>query len=181
MIYFTADTHFGHANIIRFCGRPFTTAREMDERLIQSINSRVGPTDTLYHLGDFSFGSGAMATVYRRRLHCRKIYLVPGNHDKRVLRAPGQFEVLPPLAEISAGDDNNLRIVLCHYALRTWPGKNRGSWHLYGHSHGALPEDPNLPSCDVGVDVHQFNPVSLEELQERFKGRRGWGKNEAAA
>ncbi len=46
MIYFTADTHFGHENVIRFCGRPYATAAEMDEALIENWNSRVKGNDT---------------------------------------------------------------------------------------------------------------------------------------
>ena len=48
MIYFTADTHFGHENVIRFCGRPYTTAAEMDEALIENWNSRVKGNDTVF-------------------------------------------------------------------------------------------------------------------------------------
>lgn len=48
MIYFTADTHFGHENVIRFCGRPFSCAAEMDEALIANWNSRVKGNDTVY-------------------------------------------------------------------------------------------------------------------------------------
>jgi len=29
-IWFTADTHFGHLNVIKFCNRPFTSAEEDD-------------------------------------------------------------------------------------------------------------------------------------------------------
>ena len=47
MIYFTADTHFGHENVIRFCGRPYATAVEMDEAMIENWNSRVKGNDTV--------------------------------------------------------------------------------------------------------------------------------------
>ena len=47
MIYFTADTHFGHENVIRFCGRPYATDAEMDEALIENWNSRVKGNDTV--------------------------------------------------------------------------------------------------------------------------------------
>ena len=58
MIYFTADTHFGHYNVIRFCDRPFASAEEMDEAMIQNWNDRVTGNDTVYILGDMFFRSG---------------------------------------------------------------------------------------------------------------------------
>lgn len=47
MFYFTADAHFGHENVIRFCSRPYATAAEMDEALIENWNSRVKGNDTV--------------------------------------------------------------------------------------------------------------------------------------
>ena len=52
MIYFTADTHFDHANIIRFCNRPFATVEEMNETLITNWNRKVHANDTVFIIGD---------------------------------------------------------------------------------------------------------------------------------
>lgn len=54
--FFTSDTHFGHANIIRFCKRPFENVEEMNEALIENWNKVVSDDDTVFHLGDFAFG-----------------------------------------------------------------------------------------------------------------------------
>ena len=34
------------------------------------------------------------------------------------------------------------------------------------HSHGSLADDPNSLSFDVGVDCHDFKPVSLDRVSE---------------
>jgi calcineurin-like phosphoesterase family protein len=57
VIYFTADLHLGHANIINHCDRPFSSVEEMDEHLINAWNSRVRPNDTVYIIGDLIFRS----------------------------------------------------------------------------------------------------------------------------
>ena len=58
------------------------------------------------------------------------------------------------------------RIVLCHYALRVWDKSHYGTWALYGHSHGTLPDNPHARAIDVGVDCHDFAPVSYERVRE---------------
>lgn len=55
MIWFTADTHFGHKNIIKYCDRPFDSIENMDQTIIGAINNNVQPNDILWHLGDFCF------------------------------------------------------------------------------------------------------------------------------
>jgi calcineurin-like phosphoesterase family protein len=56
-------------------------------------------------------------------------------------------------------------ITLLHYALRVWNKSHYSSWHLYGHSHGSLPDDPNSMSFDVGIDCHNYTPISFEQVK----------------
>lgn len=83
MIWFTSDTHFGHENVLKFTGRPWGTIQQMNSAIVDSINGRVAADDELYILGDFSFKMTAQdAYGLRKRIACRRIHLVPGNHDK---------------------------------------------------------------------------------------------------
>jgi len=81
MTYFTADQHFGHANIIKLCNRPFSDVQEMDEALITNWNRRVTNGDTIYIIGDLFFRNSVPAEEYLKRLKGRK-HLILGNHDK---------------------------------------------------------------------------------------------------
>jgi calcineurin-like phosphoesterase family protein len=81
MIFFTSDTHFGHHNIIKYCGRPFKDANDMNESFIRNWNSVVGVDDDVYHLGDVSFMSKQQTINIIKKLNGR-IYLVSGNHDR---------------------------------------------------------------------------------------------------
>jgi hypothetical protein len=76
----------------------------------------------------------ARVLEYRRRIRCKKIFAVPGNHDKQARKMKEKFSWLDNLAEVLI---HGQPIVLCHYALRVWNRSNRGSWHLNGHSHTA--------------------------------------------
>lgn len=162
--FFTADTHFGHEGVIRMCGRPFVDAEEMDESLVLAWNARVRPKDTVWHLGDFAMGSSPeRCQQIFRRLNGTK-HLVRGNHDrKRVLDLPWASQ--HDLVQVST---DGARLVLCHYALRSWSSVWRGSVHLFGHTHATLP--PTRQSCDVGVDSWAYQPVTVPEILERLAG-----------
>jgi len=73
-------------------------------------------------------------------------------------------------------------IILCHYPFLTWNKSHYGSWNLHGHCHGTLPDDPNSLRLDVGVDVHNFSPISFDEVStimstKNFKPIDHHGKN----
>lgn len=164
--FFTADTHFGHANIIKYCNRPFKTVQEMDETLITNWNNKIGQDDVVFHLGDFSFGD---ADKYRKRLN-GSIRFIRGNHDKPAEHLHYTNKNLKDKPFLSFEDVRMVvigdqRIWLSHYAHRVWPHSHRGCWHLYGHSHGTLPDDPNALSIDCGVDCHNYTPLSVEDIK----------------
>ena len=158
--WFTSDTHFGHALMARL--RKFNCIQDHDEALITEWNKRVKKGDVVWHLGDFAWRS---AGAYRFRLN-GEIHLVKGNHDRLSAREEKAiFSSVKNLRECKVGDQV---IVLCHYAMRTWRKSHHGAWHLYGHSHGSLADDPNSMSMDVGVDTNKLAPYSFEEIAARM-------------
>ncbi len=165
-IYFTGDTHFGHKNIIKFTNRPFKDVGQMDEQLISNWNKVVGPNDSVYHLGDFSLGSISACRNILDRLN-GKIFLIKGNHEKTAVACTNRFEWVKDYHEmyLPTGGKKQM-VVLCHYAMRVWNASHHGAWQLYGHSHGTLPDDPNLLSIDVGVDCHDYKPISVAQIQK---------------
>ena len=161
--WFTADTHFGHANIIKYCNRPFTSVEEMDEAMIERWNERVKPNDVVWHLGDFAFYKSyeKLEQIFNR-LNGNKL-LIHGNHDYHNTQrlfwlAQRQMDT------ILFGKQS---IVLCHYGMRVWHRSHQGALHLYGHSHGTLPGDSQ--SLDVGVDCWDFRPANIDEIRARLK------------
>ncbi|WP_210036113.1 metallophosphoesterase [Methylobacterium sp. PvR107] len=166
-IYFTADTHFGDPHILRHRRGRFGSVEAHDEALVAGWNAVVGPEDSVWHLGDFA--------AHASRAHCAAIFarlngtkrLVRGNHDSnRVLDLPWAE---PPVdsARLSVPDAQGRthRLFLSHYAHRAWPGLWRETRHLYGHSHGWLPDTTR--SCDVGIDAWHDRPATLEAILAR--------------
>src|SRR5689334_18837471 len=135
-VWFTSDTHFGHANVIKYCDRPFADASEMDEMMIVNWNAVVRPGDHVYHLGDFSFHRDGTSTKIVRRL-MGNIHLIRGNHDSDafIKECGSRFVSIKDLDEVKV---DGTRIVMCHFPMLTWNKSHHGSWHLHGHCHGKL-------------------------------------------
>jgi calcineurin-like phosphoesterase family protein len=174
MIWFTADTHFFHSNILKYCNRPFANITENNETIIKNWNNVVSVDDIVYHLGDFSFGSKNLSSWIASRLNGR-IFLLPGNHDKKgkLPLETDLFKITPQYYELkiqqSAIKNSHQLIVLCHYAFEVWNKRHYGSWHLHGHSHGGLPSSNKQLRLDVGVDCNNYTPVSIEQVQKIMK------------
>lgn len=154
-IFFTADTHFGHANVLKYDNRPFNTADEMNEALIANWNRVVGTNDTVYHLGDVSMLRPEKTKEILDRLN-GKIHLIRGNHEKSAEHKICQerFEWIKDYHFL--GLNGGIKIALFHYALRVWDRAHYGSWHLFGHSHGRLSLPDKTLAIDIGVDSWEY-------------------------
>lgn len=189
-IFFTSDTHYGHTNICRGVTnwrdengnvpadqtRDFKSLNHMNDKIVESINSVVGEDDTLFHLGDWSFGGFENIEEFRNRLVCKNIHLVLGNHDHHIERNKGDIQRLfssvhqylrlqvsvYPETKLYAGE---VDLVLMHYPIASWHNMNDGVIHLHGHVH--LPPNKKLSqgkAMDVGVDGNNMMPYSLGEI-----------------
>lgn len=176
-VFFTSDTHFNHANIIKYCMRPFADKDEMNEALINNWNSVVKENDIVFHLGDFMFGNMNRFWDFRSRLN-GKIYLIHGNHDYELMdkiNVDDGFEIVTSQLNIVV---NGQKIYLNHFPLLTFDGiyKEKPSWQLFGHVHS----NKNIPGTsadvkrldyllpmqyDVGVDNNNYRPISFDEVK----------------
>jgi calcineurin-like phosphoesterase family protein len=166
MEFWTSDTHFGQKNIIKLHNRPFGSVAEMDDTMIDNINRIVNKNDTLHHLGDFASGSVEKAIKYRKRINCKNLLLIYGNHDyknrtfKEFRKAFGRFNC----HDIHEIKRNGRLLVMCHYPFLYPHHWDKGAWNLHGHLHGEGDHHPTLPVVDVGVDVWNYSPLTYKEI-----------------
>lgn len=170
MKFYTSDLHFSHRRIIEYENRPFDSIDEMDEALIKRWNSKVKAGDEVYILGDFGFCKGKRANYLLDRLNGRK-YLIKGNHDNYFLNDKdfdkSKFEWVRDYATVK---DNGHVICMFHYPIAVWDRQHHGALHFYGHVHSnkaghhPLVFELGDNAFNVGCDVHNYEPMSLEEL-----------------
>ena len=179
--FFTADLHFGHNEIIKFCDRPFYDVSEMNSAIINNWNSKVSNDDHVYIIGDVFYGGrdaaeikSAVAIVEKLN---GKLHLVAGNHDFPYLKNMDYHYLFADVDQIRYLKHEGEHIFLCHYPMAEWSGFYRGSWHIYGHIHNAKDSAflymKNLDKAlNAGVDICNFMPVTFYELKmynEKFK------------
>ncbi|MHA1478273.1 MAG: metallophosphoesterase family protein [Promethearchaeota archaeon] len=161
MIWFTADYHLSHKNIIKYTGRPFEDIQEMDRVLIKNLEEKITHGDVLYILGDLTFNE-QKANFFFEKFKNIEIHFIIGNHDSsEVIRVAEQY--CTSMSRIKDIKIEGQSITLCHYAMRVWNKSHYNAWQLYGHSHGKLKSVGK--QYDIGVDNNKLYPISFEELQ----------------
>ena len=179
-LFFTSDTHYMHKNICRGTTswsnaeditRDFDTLDQMNDRIVNGINSAIGQDDILFHLGDWSFGGFEMIEQFRNRINCRNIHLILGNHDHHIERDREDirrlFTSVNQYLELEVkGKEWEQNYVLMHYPIISWNKMNDGAIHLHGHVH--LSADRRIgkgKTMDVGVDGNGLNPLHTSDIK----------------
>lgn len=151
-VFFTSDTHFNHANVIKYCARPFSSLDEMNREMIARWNAVVGSKDTVYHLGDFAMGQASDWPGFLRQLNGAKKILIRGNHDRSARQMlEGGFSAVHEKLERNGW-------LLQHHPIAT----NRKL--LCGHIHEKWTRIGWV--INAGVDVWDFTPRTIDELEK---------------
>jgi calcineurin-like phosphoesterase family protein len=165
-----SDTHFFHHNswekFKREDGsplRPFTSTEEMDETMIERWNAKVGPNDTVYHLGDVAINKKGLASV--SRLNGRKI-LIRGNHD--IFKDEQYREVgFEQLHGVRVFVD---KFIFSHIPLFEKCVSERFVCNVTGHLHANYINSPRY--LTVCVEHTNYTPLSFEEVEQRIKANQ---------
>lgn len=198
-VFFISDLHFCHKDILKHCPERYEQVISYayhndfksvpddlmgihDEWLIDMWNSTIKKKDTVYILGDFSFGSADFnAHKLLPKLNGKK-YLILGNHDSTSDKLTNLFEVIDkdriktfkkslyPFIE----EEEGFRVFMSHYPMLAWEGSNEGVVNLHGHSHGRFDNYNvvhNALRVDVGIDgrLANYKPVPLEKVYKWYK------------
>lgn len=161
-IFVTADTHWGHQRICEFSAkhgdklRPWDSASDMDEEMIQLWNETVSPKDEVIHLGDVAIDKQGVKTM--RLLHGRKL-LIKGNHDRLPLN------VYTPYFYDIMGTFSYNKFVLTHIPVSDHQ-KYRYRGNIHGHLHSESLLDPWY-QC-VSVEQTGYKPILLDEVLARY-------------
>jgi len=158
--WFTADTHFGHTNIIKFCNRPFSTIHRMNEVLTKNWNSRIKEDDLVIFLGDFAYREKSNVKAYLRNLNGH-ISFIRGNHDNNNSLDTRVYSLV---IEFPNSED-----VFCVHKPEDFNSNYK--INLVGHIHNKWKVRSVYQSIlvNVGVDVCHYYPIDIQEILKKVR------------
>jgi calcineurin-like phosphoesterase family protein len=172
--HFTSDLHYLHANIIRFCGRPFKDVDHQVEGLVANHNAIVGPDDHTLFVGDLRLNDARGAEIIGR-LNGRKT-LVTGNHDKQTTRKLLGYGFSAVERGSLYDSIDGVRVCYNHFPyanpeagdqryLELRPPNEPGVVLIHGHTHSSLKCDGSY-AVHVGVDAWDYRPATYAEVAD---------------
>lgn len=176
-VYYTSDWHLNHANLIKRKVRHFDSIEDQNELILKSINDTVGTNDTLFILGDLTMPNSVNTQYlyeFIRKINCKNLFVVKGNHDKTDVLNYCKIKGLIYNWDYTKVYTDNafsmpITVMLSHYPLRDYHSAQEPTICIHGHSHGMLLPRP-VDCFDVGVDVWNFKPVTLEQILSTYYG-----------
>ncbi|MBP3898083.1 MAG: metallophosphoesterase [Mogibacterium sp.] len=169
-IYITSDLHLGHANIIKYCNRPYEDVEEMNDDLIRRWNETVRDNDRIFFLGDFALGSAEQIIKWGNMLKGRKV-MIYGNHDhhKPIVYYNAGFEHVSKWPIVIQN-----RFLLSHAPM--FAGSDSGVdpgnlINIHGHIHDKTEQGPTIGASSACVCVERWDyaPVDLSILDKEIR------------
>ena len=159
-MYVFSDAHFDHGNIIRYCHRPFYSAKHMNRELLANWNHTVKGNERIYYLGDMSFGRHRHPIDYWLRELNGKIFYIRGNHDKDAIT---YATIIPDRYGIKYGE---YEFLLMHHPHRPF---GYDGWIIHGDKHNNdLKKYPFInhknKTINVCAELVNYTPLDLDRL-----------------
>lgn len=156
-VFVISDTHFGHANIIKYANRPFDSVEEMNEAMVENWNSVVKQGDKVYHLGDVTMNSKSLDIL--SRLNGRKV-LIKGNHDTQKLKfyTPHFYDI--------RGSHELDNFILTHIPVALEQSARYPQGNIHGHLH-----EKNMDNkwyINVSVEQINYTPIAFDDIKQRI-------------
>ena len=161
--FLTADWHLGETRM-ELMGRPFNSASEMIDHIVEQHNSIVKPEDRVIVVGDVCYQKTPSSLPVVSRMNGEKI-LVRGNHD-RIFTDDQLKPYFKIIIEDGGGFIMTIKGIRCY--ITHYPTEGRlNLFNLVGHIHAAWKYQLNM--FNVGVDVNHFRPVNADSIPFHFK------------
>ena len=172
-VWFFGDPHFDHENILWYCNRPFPNVVSMNETIIERYFQRVRKGDTVYFLGDMSFGRGSHPARYwlselQRNESWARFYYIKGSHDNKIRETSIGLDCVDvsqsKVISVEGKKIGTHQVLLIHdpnQAPSNWDG-----WVIHGHNHNYAPRiDLERKRINVSLDVTNFQPIHISYIQ----------------
>ena len=168
MNFWTADWHFFHKNIIKYCDRPFKQEKHMRNAFINNFNETVGKGDTTFVLGDVAMLGGSQWERLRgviQKLNGTK-HLIYGNHDEFRWQRYVDVGFTTVHSALWLKEDG-LNLVMAHDSA-IFCTLDPGVVFLHGHIHTLYKSIPDQRVVNVGVDVWDYKPINIKQIREEL-------------
>lgn len=183
-VFFISDTHLSHKNILRHSPQRIKAFNLIDENDIENHDKHIinmfkkltKRGDHVYIVGDFIMTNQQESLKILNDIKSNGVvlHLIVGNHDKSTQKMYNMFESIDLIKNVTFKKNvfpflnDDFQVVMCHYPMKSWSNKCRGSVNIYGHVHNNSPwlDDSMDLAVNVSLDANfaNYELIPLEKI-----------------